>query len=63
MQAPSKLIDYAFTERPILNLDPRTYQDSTLFEFLNQAYQNQYKDVNWKEHEIAKIAAKFEKLF
>lgn len=63
MQAPSKLIDYAFTERPIVNLDPRTYQDQVLFEFLNQNYQNQYKDVNWQEHEIAKIAAKFEKLF
>lgn len=63
MQSPSKLIDYAFTERPILNLDPKNYQDSVLFEFFKQDYQNQYGKVDWKDHEISIIASKFENLF
>lgn len=62
MQAPSKLIDYAFTERPILNLNPRDFSEMLFFDFLKGNYVSSFKGMDIEEFKIAKVVDKFESL-
>lgn len=58
-QLPSKLIDYALTQRPILNIYPLN-PDYTLFDqFLKQDYSRQYYVNNLERYNIKNVVSEF----
>lgn len=57
-QSPSKLIDYALTGRPILNLNGSLRDKEILLEFLRGDYSNQFQ-MDITKHDIKNIAKKF----
>lgn len=60
--SPSKLIDYALTKRPVLNVSPQNIQKQLVDEFLKRNYTNQFITDNIEQYNIVNVAKKFIKL-
>jgi hypothetical protein len=58
-QTPSKLIDYALTGRPILNVAPESPDFDVLDEFLSGNYESQYVVPNVDRYDIRCVAQQF----
>ena len=58
-QIPSKLIDYAIANRPILELTPNNIDKRALIEFLEGNYNKRYRFKNISEYHISKVVNKF----
>jgi len=58
-QIPSKLIDYAITGRPILNVNPSEPDFKMLKEFLTQDYSFSHEIINLKKYKITNISLEF----
>lgn len=58
IQMPSKLIDYALSGRPILNIDADVLNESIVCEFLNKDYKNQLS-IRIDDFKIENVVKKF----
>lgn len=58
-QIPSKLIDYAISGRPILNINPTALDTSLVDEFMNKNYSRQMVIDNLMQYHISKVAKQF----
>lgn len=58
-QVPSKLIDYAFLEKPILSIKYKKLNTKVVDEFMQKKYQNQYVVKNKEQYNIRNVADKF----
>lgn len=59
-QSPSKLIDYALTKRPILNINSNEFLNEKLVDdFLSENYSGSMKIVNIEQYDIKNILAQF----
>lgn len=61
-QIPSKLIDYAITERPIYSCNSKNFSLINLKNFLNRDYSNSL-NINKEDFDIKKIANQFLQLY
>lgn len=59
MQRPSKLIDYALTGRPILNIDPADPDILLIDEFINKNYSRSFSVKNIDRYDIRNVANQF----
>ena len=59
MQVPSKLIDYGFTRRPILDINPLDPNAKLIDEFLNRNYFGALKVQNIDQYNIKNVASQF----
>lgn len=59
VQTPSKLIDYALTQRPILSLDSNNLDENKFTQFLNNNYSQQYIVNDLEQYNIKKVAQQF----
>jgi hypothetical protein len=59
LQLPSKLIDYAITNRPILSIRSNTIPQKMIDDFLSGNYSGQLLVKNIEQYDIKNIAAKF----
>ena len=57
-QTPSKLIDYAIIDKPILSVKTGNLNSKVVNEFLNKDYQNRYQ-IDRDAYRIDKVAGKF----
>lgn len=62
VQSPSKLIDYALVNRPILEIKPNILEIGDVRDFLNKNYQNGMKFGEIAQYDIKNIAGEFLKL-
>lgn len=62
LNTPSKLIDYALSKRPILNINPIHPELERIQEFLCKNYDNQLVINNLQDYNIVHVANKFLKL-
>lgn len=60
-QVPSKIIDYALSKRPILNISKNNFEKDTIYNFLNGNYDGALK-INIDDFNIKNVADKFEAL-
>ena len=58
-QAPSKLIDYSLTKRPILMIKNKEFNKNTIDEFLNKNYTNQFKYPDIDIYNIKNVSHQF----
>ena len=58
-QLPSKLIDYAISNRPILSINPGIFNAENVIEFLNGNYQNRLIIDNLEDYRIEEVTSKF----
>jgi hypothetical protein len=58
-QTPSKLIDYAIINKPILQVETGKLDESSLIAFLNGNYTNQLKIENADQYRIEHVAQQF----
>lgn len=58
-QNPSKLIDYAISKRPVLNLTSVNFNKDSLNEFLNRNYKNKLILPSMENYEIEKVVNNF----
>ena len=58
-QKPSKLIDYAISNRPILSINPGNFNSENVIEFLNGNYQNRFIVDNLEDYRIELVTKKF----
>ena len=63
VQSPSKLIDYAIVNRPILSIPNHFLPVDTITEFLNGDYRNRYIINNINQYRIENVAKKFLSLY
>ncbi len=61
IHSPSKLIDYALTRRPVLNIT-KDLDKSVISAFLNRDYSGAYKIEDIENYQISNVAGKFLKL-
>jgi len=59
IQSPSKLIDYALTNKPILSIKPNALNENIVSEFLNGDYKNKLVINNIEQYNIINVAKKF----
>jgi hypothetical protein len=59
VQSPSKLIDYALTQKPILSIKPNALNESVVLEFLNCNYKNKLVIDNIEQYNIKNVAEQF----
>ena len=59
VQSPSKLIDYSLVGKPILSINPRSFNSSIFDEFLTGDYSNQYVIQGLHEYDIKNVSNKF----
>lgn len=59
VQRPSKLIDYALLERPILSIKPTELNKDVIAEFISGDYHNALKVLNIQDYNIKNVANKF----
>lgn len=59
VQQPSKLIDYAITKRPILEISSEFSEISIFEEFMNKDYHNEKKVENIEQYNIKNVVNKF----
>ncbi|MFW5982916.1 MAG: hypothetical protein ACOCQ4_00295 [bacterium] len=62
-QSPSKLIDYAIVNKPVLNVNGSVYNNNHLVEFLNGNYRNQLIIKNIDQYKIENVAKNFLDLY
>ena len=58
-QLPSKLIDYAISNRPILSINPGNFKSENVIEFFNGNYQNRFVVDNLEDYRIERVTTKF----
>ena len=58
-QLPSKLIDYANSNRPILSINPSNFKSENITEFLNGNYQTRLVVDNLEDYRIEGVTSKF----
>ena len=58
-QLPSKLIDYAISNRPILSVNTSNFKSENVIEFLNGNYQTRLVVDNLKDYRIEEVTTKF----
>lgn len=58
-QLPSKLIDYGLTKRPILNINPLSFDANIMDEFLHGDYSRQYVVEDIEKYNIVNVADQF----
>ena len=58
-QIPSKLIDYAIVQKPILNVHPNEVDKKVILEFLNGDYRNALVVDNVEQYHIKNVVKKF----
>ena len=58
-QAPSKLIDYSLTNRPILMIKNKEFNENIIYEFLNKNYKNQFIYHNLEKYNIKNVSNQF----
>jgi hypothetical protein len=58
-QSPSKLIDYAIANRPILNVSSQFNDSSIFWEFYNKNYKNGHVIADLSAYDIQNVAASF----
>jgi hypothetical protein len=58
-QIPSKLIDYAITSRPTLNIDPQNPNSEEINLFLKKEYRNRLKIENLQRYQIKNVVENF----
>ena len=56
---PSKLIDYTFSERPILSYSQNNLDIKTILEFLDGEYGGAFKVEKFEDYQIESVAQKF----
>ncbi|MEY3237752.1 MAG: hypothetical protein RI883_1853 [Bacteroidota bacterium] len=61
-QVPSKLIDYAIAQRPILSVNPINPDTTIIDQFLNRDYSKEFIVKNLEQYQISNIARKFVEL-
>ena len=61
-QVPSKLIDYALSGRPILNIDPLNPDKGLITEFLRFDFTHAYQVQNIEQYNIKNVVSEFTKL-
>ena len=59
VQKPSKLVDYAFTGRPILNIDPNNIKQKEIEQFFNKNYAGQVVIDDLEQYDVSSIAKNF----
>ncbi len=59
IQSPSKLIDYAIANRPILSINARALNKDTIDEFFNGDYSNKLLVSNVEKYHISNVADQF----
>lgn len=62
IQAPSKLIDYALSKRPILSISSSNLDEDKFKSFLNRDYSGQYQVKNIQQYNIVNVVSSFLKL-
>jgi hypothetical protein len=62
-QIPSKLIDYAITNRPILSIDPTQPDKNKINSFLERNYTERFLVDNIEQYHISQVVDKFIALF
>lgn len=62
VQVPSKLIDYAITDTPILSVILNDINTGEIKKFLDKNYSNRLKIPDVEQYNIINVASKFEKL-
>jgi len=62
VHSPSKLIDYALTDRPILSLDPFNLDKDNIDNFLRGNYEKQFVIKDIQQYNIKNVASKFLRL-
>lgn len=62
-QTPSKLIDYAIINKPILSIKTGDLKSDLVDEFLNKNYKNAYVVKNVDQYKIENVSREFIKLF
>lgn len=62
LQSPSKLIDYALTGRPVLNISADGFDPSVVEEFLNGDYTHRFMIPDLDHYRIEKVCGAFLKL-
>lgn len=63
IQQPSKLIDYYFTKRPILEITSSFKEENTFNEFLDENYMNKLEEKDISIYDISNVANKFIELY
>ena len=58
-QLPSKLIDYAISNRPILSINPSNFKSKNIIDFFDGNYQSRLIVDNLEEHKIERVTNKF----
>lgn len=58
-QLPSKLIDYGLTKRPILNINPQSFDPTLIDDFLKRDYSRQYVVDSIERYNIVTVAQQF----
>ena len=58
-QLPSKLIDYAISNRPILSINPSNFKSKNIVDFFDGNYQSRLILDNLEEHKIERVTNKF----
>lgn len=58
-QTPSKLIDYAIIEKPVLQIDSTNFNEDIFLEFLEGNYKNQLPIENPNQYRIEEVTRKF----
>ena len=58
-QLPSKLIDYAISNRPILSINTSNFKSENIIEFLNGNYQSRLVVDNLEDYRIERVTNKF----
>ena len=58
-QAPSKLIDYSLTKRPILMIKNKEFDDNIIHEFLNKNFMNRFNYPDIEIYNIKNVAKQF----
>jgi len=61
LQSPSKLIDYAIVNRPILSINPHNFSENIFFDFLKGNFNSQLI-IDIEEYKIENVVDKFLKL-
>lgn len=59
VQSPSKLIDYAITQKPILSINPNVLNETVVSEFLDGDYSNKLVIENIEQYNIENVAQQF----
>ncbi|HEY5125427.1 MAG TPA: hypothetical protein VIK14_16975 [Ignavibacteria bacterium] len=59
VQSPSKLIDYALTQKPILSIKHNALNESIILEFLNNNYKNKLVIDGIEQYNIKNVVDKF----